>query len=72
MDDQMRRKDKMDTLSNDLRADARALARTLIEVARAQSAAVGLGEVAQIAFMGEFAVMCEAAFGIIAVRSLRG
>jgi hypothetical protein len=59
----------MDTLSNDLRAGGRALAWTLIEVARGQSAAVGLEEVTQIAFIGEFVVMCEAAFGIVAVRS---
>ena len=59
----------MDRLSNDLRADGCVLARTLIESARAQSAAIALGEVTQITFIGEFAVMCEVGFGVLAVRN---
>jgi hypothetical protein len=59
----------METLSDDLRADGCVLAMTLIESARAQSAAVASGEVAQINFIGEFAVMCEVGFGVLAVRS---
>jgi hypothetical protein len=59
----------MDTLRNDLKADGCVLARTLIESARAQSAAVASGEVAQITLIGEFAVMCEVGFGVLAVRS---
>jgi hypothetical protein len=59
----------METLSNDLRADGRVLAMTLIASARAQSAVVASGEVAQINFIGEFAVMCDVGFGVLAVRS---
>lgn len=72
VDYSIRRKDKkgqMDTLSNDLRADGCVLAMTLIESARAQSAAVASGEVAQMNFIGEFAVMCEVGFGVLAVRN---